>query len=193
MSLFDKIAWEVYLESLKNNVFPISYSVARLLYMIAYLVSIRQKDVCVVEVGTGYGFSTLWLAKGLADANSNGIVYSFDVRSDRIEVAERYVRRAGLDKYVRFFKCNFLECLKDIQVEHIDLAFIDGRKDEYVAYLRALLPYLRKGSILIAHNVISPSPHKVSKFLELILNKPWVTIITQLDYGGVSISIMTHE
>ncbi|RLG55761.1 MAG: hypothetical protein DRN99_01775 [Thermoproteota archaeon] len=57
---------------------PVSFACGRLLYTLAHLASRSSASPAILEVGDGYGFSTLWLAPALADEGVDGNVYSME-------------------------------------------------------------------------------------------------------------------
>jgi caffeoyl-CoA O-methyltransferase len=104
----------------------------------------------VVEVGTAIGVSTLYVARGLP---ADGRIVSFDVDAERQEAARGYLERAGVLDRVELRLEDAREGLSRVQGP-IDLAFIDGVKTQYGAYLDGVLPLLRPGGLVAADNVL---------------------------------------
>jgi predicted O-methyltransferase YrrM len=103
----------------------------------------------VVEVGTGVGYSTFWLAKGLIDSETPGKVYTIENVSKRIEITRYNLKKManikGLEKMMNYVELIFgdaLEVLPKLHIE-IDFTFIDGRKEEYFNYLKLMVPQLK--------------------------------------------------
>lgn len=109
----------------------------------------------IVEVGTAYGFSTLWLALGQP---ADGSIVTIDPDADRTALARRWWRQAGIpDERIVVIERPALEVLADDEpalAGPFDLAFIDALKTEYRAYLEALLPRLAPGALVVADNVL---------------------------------------
>jgi caffeoyl-CoA O-methyltransferase len=109
----------------------------------------------VVELGTSTGYSGLWLA--LALRATGGRLTTFEIDPERAATARKNFKRAGLDDIVTVV-------LGDAHVEvtkleaPIDLVFIDADKEGYLDYLDKLLPLVRPGGLIIAHNMRSPPP-----------------------------------
>jgi len=82
-----------------------------------------EADICtgsdVVEVGSGSGATTIFLANIV---RPRGHVYSYEVKDEFMRVAERNVKRAGLDKYVTFHN---KDALQGIEEEGIDAIIVD--------------------------------------------------------------------
>ena len=190
---FETLAKEVYVKALAEDAYPVSPSAGRLFYIITYLIVKSRGKVNVVEVGTGYGFSTLWFAKAIADSGCRGCVYTFEISEERAKVAIGFIRRAGLGKYVKVVVGDVRDYISKLGIDEVDILFIDAKKEEYLEYLNAVRPYLRDGALIIAHNVIAPKPHELSDYLKTILEGSWVTVITQVDYGGLGITLYKSE
>ena len=66
----------------------------------------------------------------------------------------------------------------------LDLAFIDGRKEEYSAYLKLPSAKLKRGGVLLAHSVIAPHPHELAGFLrEVTETRSWIMVMLPVDPG----------
>jgi caffeoyl-CoA O-methyltransferase len=119
-----------------------------LLTLLAGLVGARH----AVEVGTFTGYSSIAIARGLADG---GKLHCFDVSDEWTSIARRFWDRAGVaDRIVLHLgpAAENLEVLPD--EAHLDLVFIDADKPGYITYYEALVPRLRPGGILLADNVL---------------------------------------
>ena len=74
-----------------------------------------------------------------------------------------------------------------------DIAFIDGEKEEYLEYLTLYEDRLRKGDLLIAHNIVCPEPYAISNFIkEVLANPKWFTVIVPIEYARLSISVKRY-
>jgi len=109
----------------------------------------------IVEVGTAYGYSTLWLALGQP---ADGSIVTIDPDRSRTDLARGWWRQAGIaDERIRVVTAKALEAFaqKEPALEGpFDLAFIDALKPEYPAYLEALVPRLVPGALVLADNVL---------------------------------------
>lgn len=120
--------------------------------MLAVLAANRRS---VVEVGTAIGYSTLWTAIGLP---SDGTIVTIDPDRSRTDRAREYWRRAGVpDSRISVVNRPALEAFTSASPQlagPFDLVFIDALKDEYLAYLVALMDRLAPGAVLVADNVL---------------------------------------
>ena len=111
----------------------------------------------IVEVGTAYGNSTLWLALGQPD---DGTVVTIDPDTDRTDIARGFWRQGGIaDERIVQVSAPALEAFAagDPRLAGpFDLAFIDALKPEYGAYVDALIDggRLADGALVVADNVL---------------------------------------
>ena len=109
----------------------------------------------IVEVGTAFGFSTLWLALGQP---ADGTIVTIDPDRSRTDKARAWWREAGIDdRRITVVTAKALDALAGAEpalAGPFDLAFIDALKPEYAAYLEALVPRLAPGALVLADNVL---------------------------------------
>jgi caffeoyl-CoA O-methyltransferase len=105
-----------------------------------------------VEVGTFTGYSSICIARGLADG---GHLLCCDVSEEWTSMARRYWTRAGLDDRIELRLGPALDTLRALpRAPEIDLVFIDADKPGYVAYYEELLPRLRPNGLFVFDNVL---------------------------------------
>jgi caffeoyl-CoA O-methyltransferase len=110
----------------------------------------------IVEVGTAYGYSTLWLALGQPD---DGTIVTIDPDRERTDMARGWWRQAGIrDERITVVTAKALEAFAASHpalTGPFDLAFIDALKPEYGAYLDELVQgRLAPGALVLADNVL---------------------------------------
>jgi predicted O-methyltransferase YrrM len=111
----------------------------------------------IVEVGTAYGNSTLWLALGQP---ADGTIVTIDPDTERTTIARGFWRQAGIaDERIVQVAAKALEAFGE--ADHrlagpFDLVFIDALKHEYGAYLDALIEgeRLADDALVLADNVL---------------------------------------
>lgn len=105
-----------------------------------------------VEVGTFTGYSSLAIARGLADG---GTLLCCDVSEEWTAIAQRYWKRAGVDDRIQLKLAPAIETLRALPQEaHLDLAFIDADKEGYVGYWDELAPRMRPDGLILVDNVL---------------------------------------
>ena len=109
----------------------------------------------IVEVGTAFGYSTLWLAMGQP---ADGTIVTIDPDRSRTDRARGWWREAGIpDAQITVVNAKALEALAagdPALAGPFDLVFIDALKPEYEGYLEALAPRLAPGALVVADNVL---------------------------------------
>jgi predicted O-methyltransferase YrrM len=109
----------------------------------------------IVEVGTAYGYSTLWMA--LAQP-AGGTIVTIDPDRTRTGLARAWWREAGIaDGQVTVVNAPALDALAAGHPDlagPFDLAFLDALKAEYAGYLEGLVPRLSPGALVVADNVL---------------------------------------
>jgi predicted O-methyltransferase YrrM len=108
----------------------------------------RAKNV--VEIGTSTGYSGLWFC--LALENTGGRLTTFEIDHSRASMAREHFKKAGVEGMVSVVEGDAHEQVLKLKGP-IDLAFIDADKNGYVDYLNKLLPLLRPGGLILAHNI----------------------------------------
>ena len=118
----------------------------RLLRILAESVGAKH----VVELGTSYGYSGLWWC--LALRTTGGRLTTYEIDPKRAARARENFKRGGVESLVTIVEGDaHAEVTK--QKEPIDILFLDADKSGYLDYLRQLLPLVRPGGLVVAHNM----------------------------------------
>jgi caffeoyl-CoA O-methyltransferase len=110
--------------------------------------SIGAKNV--VEIGTSNGYSALWMLLGLK--STGGKLTTFEIEASAVKLARQNFKNAGVDNLATVVEGDAHEKVKTLK-EPIDLLFLDADKDGYYDYLKQLLPLVRPGGLIVAHNM----------------------------------------
>lgn len=102
----------------------------------------------VVEFGTSFGISTIYLAAAVQD-NGSGRVLTTELSSAKVRAAGANLAEAGLSALVEVREGDARETLADLR-EPIAFLLIDGWKDLYLPVLRLLEPRLTPGALVLA-------------------------------------------
>ena len=122
----------------------------RLLELLARAVHARA----ILEIGTLGGYSTLWLARGLAPG---GRVLTLEVDPKHAEVARRNFERAGRAGSIELRLGPALETLPRLVQEQagpFDLVFVDADKPNLPDYFSWSLKLSRPGTLIVIDNVV---------------------------------------
>jgi len=106
-----------------------------------------------LELGTSYGYSTLWLAD--AARHNDGKVVSLELAGYKAEYARAALARAGLEDRVDIHVGSALLTLPRL-AGPFDFVLVDLWKDLYVACLDLVYPKLAAGAFVVADNMIYP-------------------------------------
>lgn len=118
----------------------------------------------ILEVGTRYGYWTLWMALAQPPA---GRIWTIDRDAARTDIARAYFRRAGEDDRVEVFNTPALELLENFPHRNLDVVFVAANKDEYLAYLEIVIPMLKLSGLAIFNDSLT-----THGFLHRFLNHP---------------------
>ncbi len=127
-----------------------------------YLLARTSRAQTVIEFGTSFGLSTLYLAAAVRD-NGGGRVLSAELEPSKAARARENFRAAGLADLIEVRVGDALVTLAADLPETVDLLLLDGAKALYPKILDAIEPRLREGSVLVADNA-----DMAPKFLERI-------------------------
>lgn len=134
-------------ESLRDAYLAVPPEEGRFLYLTARMLRARR----VVEFGSSFGISTLYLAAAVRD-NGGGLVIGSEIEPGKHERAAAHLKEAGLEDVADIRLGDALQTLADLP-EPIDLVFLDGWKDLYLPVLKLVTPRLRPGSLVLADNI----------------------------------------
>ncbi|EKD82240.1 MAG: O-methyltransferase family protein [uncultured bacterium] len=108
----------------------------------------------VLEIGTLGGYSGIWLGYGLED---NGELVTIEYEPEHARVASKNFELAGLSQKVTVINKDAKIALAELiamAVKPFDLIFIDADKPGYFDYLQLSLKLARKGTLIVADNVV---------------------------------------
>jgi predicted O-methyltransferase YrrM len=130
-------------------VLPVGEEVAQLC---VDLVLGRRAQV-LVELGTSYGFSTLFLAE--AARRTGGLLHTYEIHPAKQEYAQRQIAAAGLSDHVKWLLGDAVTLLAS-QPGPIDFVLLDLWKDLYIPCLDAFYPKLAANGVIVADNMLYP-------------------------------------
>ncbi|MCS7089253.1 MAG: O-methyltransferase [Verrucomicrobiota bacterium] len=139
----------------------------------------------VVELGTSVGYSGLWFC--LALERTDGRLTTFEIDEGRATRARENFKRAGVAERVTIVLGDAHETVRQVK-DPIDLVFLDADKEGYLDYLRKLLPFVRPGGLIVAHNITPGMADP--KYIQAITTDPNLeTIFLNLHASGISVSM----
>ncbi|MBI4158656.1 class I SAM-dependent methyltransferase [Candidatus Woesearchaeota archaeon] len=139
---------------ISNYMFNIPRETAEFLFRL-----LRGRDPYrILEIGTSNGYSTCWMGLACSDAK----ITTIEKDSKKIKLAQENFKKLKL-KNIEILEGDALDILHRLK-EKFDFVFIDGTKNEYVEYLKALNKKLNKNAIIVADNIHS---HNITDYVEM--------------------------
>ena len=120
--------------------------VGRLLYQLALIAGAKR----VMELGSAIGYSTMWWARAVGPS---GTVWYSDASEDNARDAIAYLERGGVAHRVHVLVGDAVKCMAAVKGK-FDIVFCDIDKPGYPAALRAAMPRLKRGGLLVVDNTL---------------------------------------
>jgi predicted O-methyltransferase YrrM len=174
----------------------------KLLWLLGRAIGARR----ILEIGTLGGYSTIWLARGLAP---DGRLITLEANPGYAEIAQANIARAGLDRQVELRVGRALDLLPALASEDpFDLVFIDADKPNTPAYFEWAVKLSRPGSFIVVDNVVregaileqkgDANVQAMRRFFELAASEPRVSgtalqTVGSKGHDGLAILLVTAE
>jgi predicted O-methyltransferase YrrM len=151
----------------------------------------------ILEIGTAYGYSTLWMALAMPPA---GRLWTIDPDRGRTDIAQEFFERAGVAGKIDITNQPALEVLENFPHRNVDIIFLDANKEQYPQYLELCVPMLKLSGLMIVDNLLwsgraaakpkaddPESTLSIRRFNELFLKHPQLdaTIVPVGDGVGI--------
>ena len=158
-------------------------------YQVARMIGAKN----VLEMGSGYGYSTAWFAKAVNE-NGGGVVHHIVWDEKLSEMATGHLSRLGYSDLIKYHVAEAVETLRGMSGP-FDLIFNDIDKQGYPASLDVIASKLRPGGALIIDNMLwhgrifdpadkSPATEGVREFTRRITRDPeWIAGLAPLRDG----------
>jgi len=116
-----------------------------------YLLCRSMRASRIVEAGTSFGVSTLYLAAAVRDNQvENGVVIGTEFEPNKIDIARANFEQAGLSEFIELREGDLLETLQDLEGP-VDFMLVDIWEVAQPA-LELVSPHLRRGAIVACDN-----------------------------------------
>ncbi|RXE98404.1 class I SAM-dependent methyltransferase [Pseudoalteromonas sp. PS5] len=164
----------------QNAYLPIDKNQGEFLY--DYIVSNNSKNI--VEFGTSFGISTIYLAAGAREIG--GHVITTELVAEKCKVAMSNFHKCNLAEFIKLKQGDALETLANYQDE-IDLLVLDGWGELYLPILKLLEPRLSDGALVYADNASFPG---MRPYMAYVTEKSenFETKIVKVKKGKVAVS-----
>lgn len=133
-------------EDMENVYLPISQEQGEFFYKTI----IENNFQSIVEFGTSFGISTLFLAA--AAKETNGKVITTELLPSKAKTANKNFKKAALENFIELREGDAIKTLANFN-QPIDFLMLDGWKDLYLPLFKQLEPFFHKKTIIYADNV----------------------------------------
>jgi len=145
-----------------------------------------------VELGTSYGYSTLFLAD--AARATGGRLVTLDVSEKKQAYARSQLEEAGLNDHVDWLLGDALTLLDELAGD-IDFVLIDIWKDLYVPCFEKLYPKLADNALIAADNILYPEEARpdVARYQAAVRDKLDLQSVLLPIGSGIELSCVWRE
>jgi predicted O-methyltransferase YrrM len=135
----------------------------------------------IAEIGTSTGYSGLWFC--LALQKTGGHLTTFEIDHERATIARGHFKEAGMENTVTVIEGDAHEQVAKLKGP-LDVVFIDADKGGYVDYLNKLLPLVRPGGLILAHNIdMTPD------YVKAVTTSPDLETIFYMQGNGLGVTL----
>lgn len=157
--------------------------------LIELLIKIH-KPQRVLEIGSYFGYSAVWLARALKanvsqacknaeiGVSVHALLTCLEKSSKQVPIIKDNLEKAGLSSITEVLEGDALDFLKKQAVDSFDLIFIDADKASYPHYFTFAEKILRSGGLLLVDNVLGLYNSEV---LDLANNDPRILAIRKFN------------
>lgn len=189
------------------KLFPIAVSASQGKFL--YMLALMQQAKRILEIGTLGGYSAIWMAKALPQ---DGQLITLEKRKYCVSVAKANIEQAAeLRNKIKIIEGDALISLAQLYAQDtpaFDMIFIDANKADFPQYFTAALLLAKKGTLIIADNVVrggdviqntdDPAISGIRAMNELIANEPRVTAVNlqtvgSKGYDGMTLMLVDHN
>lgn len=143
----------------------------------------------VVELGTANGYSAMWFCLALRETGGKLVTHEID--PERIAIAKDNFQRAGVGHLVTLIEGDAHANIKNLKGP-VDIVLLDAEKGGFCDYLEKLLPLVRKGGLIIAHDS-SGEAHLMDDYFKAITkNRDLETVFVDASRWGMCITRKMH-
>lgn len=135
-----------------------------------YRLTLELKAQRVLEIGTATGYSGGWFAMALK--KTGGRLITIEIDPERHAAAQKNFAAMGVADAVEARLANALTEAARIDGP-FDIVLIDAWKPDYLRYYELVLPKVRRGGAILAHNTRNAA-FALRPFLDRIQNDPAV-------------------
>lgn len=154
--------------------------------------AIGRKPERILELGTSYGYSTLFLADAAKACGAK--LVTVDVDAAKQDYARRMLERAGLAEAVEF-RCGDALDIVAADESEFGLVLLDIWKNLYLPCFEAVYPKLAEEGLIVSDNMIMPESAReaVRAYREAVRAKPDLQTVLLPLGSGIELTIKWSE
>ncbi len=139
----------------------------------------------ILEIGTSYGYSGIWLAE--AARASGGRVITLELKDYKSTYAHDMAVKAGLAEHIDFKVGDAVDIIESLSIS-FDFILLDLWKDLYVPCLEAFYPKLNPGAVIVADNILHPGGDAVRRYVAAVRKMPGISSVLLPVGSGIEVS-----
>jgi predicted O-methyltransferase YrrM len=141
----------------------------------------------IVECGTSFGVSTLYLAAAIRD-NGGGQVIATEWEAAKAKIARQNFAAAGLSQFIDLREGDLKDTLKAIDGP-VDFVLLDIWAEAVMPAIANIAPHLRQGAVIIADNTESARRGYEAYFTFIADPKNRLRTLTLPFAGGLEMTV----
>ncbi len=153
------------------------------------ILAVSNKARNIVEVGSGVGYSTLWLA--YAASLTGGKVLACELDPAKADLLRANIEQAGMSAWVEILVGDARDLLRQ-RDEPVDFLFLDAKKDLYETYFDVVYKRMGMGAMIVADNVVSHADELLD-FITYMQNHPSLESVSVPLGRGLEVTVKTAE
>jgi caffeoyl-CoA O-methyltransferase len=135
-------------QSEADGIAIIDRPVGRLLSVLVHAMQANR----ILEIGTAYGYSTLWMAPALPPA---GRIWTIDDDVAQTQVARAFFERAGKSDAIEIINSPALDVLPAFPQRNLDIVFLNANAEpDYEGCLELCVPMLKRSGLIVVGNLL---------------------------------------
>ncbi len=135
----------------------------------------------VVEIGTSTGISGMWFCMALE--RTGGKLTTFELDARRAALARGHFKKAGVDRLVTLVEGDAHQNITRLKGP-VDIVFIDAEKEGYIDYLSKMLPLVRPGGLILAHNL-----NMVADYVKAVTSSPDLETVLYMEGNQLGVTL----
>ncbi|WP_445946661.1 O-methyltransferase [Shewanella sp.] len=170
-------------EDLKSAYLAISPAQGEFIYDLL----LQSQAKHIVEFGTSFGISTLYLAA--AAQQTSGQVITTELVTEKCTIAQQNFNQAKVNDLVELRQGDALVSLANI-ADGIDFLLLDGWNNLYLPLLKLLEPKLKPGAIIYADNANFPG---MKPFVDYVRRQPEIFSSSSMKTSKGKIELIRYQ